>query len=168
MEDKNEKREKMNKISCSFCSVEIECPENMMHYEKHSCYNCYKKIGKEIPKENLGKIHVDVPKDEMVKTGEFLEAVIGKGFEQFMSQSKNELKMASKKEAMRESFMAGASFMLQFIDSSAKEHDEHDLSHEGHEHDDKEGHEGHAHSHEEHVHSHEGKEHKHSDKKEEE
>jgi hypothetical protein len=55
-----------------------------------------------------------------------------------MAQSKNELKMASKKEAMRESFMAGASFMLQFIDSSAKEQDEHELSHEGHEH---EGHE---------------------------
>ena len=143
MEDKNEKREKMNKINCSFCATEIECPENMMHYEKHACYNCYKKIGKEIPKENLGKIHVDVPKDEMVKTGEFLEAIIGKGFEQFMSQSKNELKMASKKEAMREAFMAGASFMLQFIDSNAKEHDEHEHPHGGHEH------------------SHEGEEHKH-------
>ncbi len=57
-------KEETVKVNCSFCGKEIECPKNMLDSKKHACFECYMNIGKWASKEDLGKVHVDIPPDK--------------------------------------------------------------------------------------------------------
>jgi len=35
---------KILKVNCSFCGIEIECPEEMKDMEKHLCFNCFQNL----------------------------------------------------------------------------------------------------------------------------
>lgn len=114
------------KINCSFCDKEIECPEDMMKYDKHACYSCFKKIGKEIPEDGLGNVHVDMPPEEM--DPEEVVAMLGAhAFQDFWKETKDELKSMSKKEAVETSFMNGCRFIFEFMRQSKEGHDPEDF-----------------------------------------
>ena len=118
---------KMLKVNCSFCGKEIECPEDMINSEKHSCSECFEKLKDNQSGEETGKIHVDVPPekfDEMlpeVMTNSLVKEV----FPDIWKERKQELKQVSKKQLAEEMFSAGAyiaiSNMIQVIHKQEKD-----------------------------------------------
>jgi len=56
---------KIIKVNCNWCSKEIECPENMLT-KKHMCYECFKKLGKEIKLKKAERVHIDIPTKELM------------------------------------------------------------------------------------------------------
>lgn len=101
---------RMLKVSCSFCGREMECPEDMMSSEKHACFKCFSEIRKNPNREDLGRIHVDVPRSEMDDLmPEFLvEKFVEKVFPLLWDDKKSKFKEMSKKEVAKEMFGAGA------------------------------------------------------------
>jgi len=116
---------KVIKVNCSFCGKEIECPESMMKMEKHACFECFQKLD-ECPREDIGKIHVDIPMDKMddMMPNLLMSYVMEEVFPQLWEDEKPELKKMSKKELAEHMFAAGASTMfdaLMEIDEEVEE-----------------------------------------------
>jgi hypothetical protein len=123
MEDKP----KSVKVNCSFCSKEIECPENMLNAEKHSCFECFQELSK---KENVDirKVHVDVPMDKFTEfvPETMTSSIVAEAFPEMWKERKEELKELSKKGLAEEMFGAGAyvaikSFMQAMEEEAKKE-----------------------------------------------
>jgi len=100
---------KLLKVNCSFCGIEIECPEEMKDIKKHACFRCFQNLG-EHPPEKLEKIHVDIPSDEMdeVMLNALMACIMKEFFPKFWKGEKTRLKKMRKKEIVEESFAAGA------------------------------------------------------------
>ena len=117
------KDEDIVKVNCSFCGKEIDCPENMLKSKKHACYDCFKKIGDEIPARELGKIHVDF---DMEKFGEDMPSLLAENttavtFPEIWKNHKKEIKNMSKKEMAEEMFFRGAETMAYALNNFSKE-----------------------------------------------
>lgn len=102
------------KVNCSFCGKEIECPEEMLkEVERHACSECFEK-GEElfagISEEEMGKIHVDYPMEELSsKMAEDLaDKLVEQEFLEIWSDLKDDLKENSKKELAEKMFWQGA------------------------------------------------------------
>ncbi len=118
------------KVKCSFCSKEIECPEDMLDVEKHACFECFQNKSKELSKMPPEKIHVDIPRDRMedlipeTLTNHIVEEV----FPDVWSERKEELKDLSKKELAEEMFGAGAFIAIQGVLKTIKEGEENEIN----------------------------------------
>lgn len=107
----------MLKANCSWCQKEIECPENMMDADKHICFDCFQKHEKELEKLKPGKLHIDIPMDEMgERLPEFMaRALVEEHFPAIWNDEKNHLKKLQKKELCQAMFAAGALTALQAV-----------------------------------------------------
>ena len=86
------------KVNCSFSSKEIECPENMLNAEKHSCFECFQELSKK-KDIDIRNVHVDLPMD---KFNEFVpetmaDSMVWEVFPHVWKERKNELKEFSKR-----------------------------------------------------------------------
>lgn len=99
------------KINCSFCSKEIECPEDMLDkVEKHACFDCFDKLEENMSDEEIEKIHVDIPQDKFNETiADKIVSHMMKGFfPTFWQKNKEDFKELSKKEIAETMFEEGA------------------------------------------------------------
>lgn len=99
------------KVKCSFCGKEIECPEDMLkEVEKHACADCFRNIRDNLPEEEIKKLHVDMPLEEL--NDDMAEGIADKlvedEFSSVWQDSKNDFKEMSKKEVAEEMFWQGA------------------------------------------------------------
>ncbi|NCN38956.1 MAG: hypothetical protein GW780_03685 [Candidatus Aenigmarchaeota archaeon] len=103
---KNE--EKMMKVNCSFCGKGMECPEGMIKkFEKHICFDCVQNPATEFP-EDMTKVHVDIPSDEIEAIPEIITANISdKLFPEIWKERKNGLKQMPPEDMAREMFEEG-------------------------------------------------------------
>ena len=92
--------EKIVNVNCSFCGNEIECPENMLGSEKHSCYECFRDMGEKIPANEREKIHVDIPMEKMdeLMPQMLTSGLVEEAFPELWKESKKEFKEMPKKE----------------------------------------------------------------------
>lgn len=171
--EKNEERS--NNVKCSFCGNDALCsscakdPDNSQNFE-HMCFECYTKMGEDVPENVREKTHVIIPPEKMAEQFQkFLDQMTGRAFEDLWVQEKAKLREMSKQELAQASFFEGARFMFDFMQRMSADDEHaghgHEHSHEGHEH----GHEAHSHegsenSHEGHAHAHETPGHKHAGK----
>jgi len=110
------------KVNCSFCGKEIECPENMLNAEKHSCYECFgklmeKKSGEEMTEEDIERIHVDIPRDKADEIADnyMISSVMDDAFPRFWKDEKERLKDMPRKDAVAYAFGSGANTMLGLV-----------------------------------------------------
>lgn len=117
------KEEDIVKVNCSFCGKEIDCPKNMLKSKKHACYDCFKKIGDEIPAKEVGKIHVDFDMEQFEEDmPSFLaENATAATFPEIWKRHKIEIKNMSKKEMAKEMFFRGAETMAYALNDFSKE-----------------------------------------------
>ena len=117
------KEEDIVKVNCSFCGKEIDCPKNMLKSKKHACYDCFKKIGDEIPAKEVGKIHVDFDMGQFEEDmPSFLaENATATTFPEIWKMHKIEIKKMSKKEMAKEMFFRGAETMAYALNDFSKE-----------------------------------------------
>lgn len=114
---------KIVKVNCDFCGKDMECPEEMLKTSKrHMCYECFQnsKNIKNVGDEELQKIHVDVPMDELTDdiAENFADAMVEDVFHNVWTDKKTELRELSKKELSKEMFGAGVYLGIQaFMDS---------------------------------------------------
>jgi len=111
--------EEIVKVSCDFCGKEIECPEHMLDSPKHCCYECFQKIGDEIPKEDLDQIHVDMPLEQFMDdlASQATETI----FPMIWSRAKKEKSNLSKKELAESMFYAGFSAAIDFMNGAMED-----------------------------------------------
>ncbi len=119
-------QKKSVKVNCSFCSKEIECPENMLQSKKHMCYDCFQNAGELAKGEDLGQVHVDIPMDKMDELipENLTNSLVEEAFPDIWSERKNELKDLSKKDLAREMFGTGAYIAIQQMLATMKKADE--------------------------------------------
>ena len=122
------KDEDIVKVNCSFCGKEIDCPKNMLKSKKHACYDCFKKIGDEIPAKEVGKIHVDFDMGQFEEDmPSFLaENATATTFPEIWKMHKIEIKKMSKKEMAKEMFFRGAETMAYALNDFSKESESED------------------------------------------
>lgn len=101
----------MKKIKCDFCSKEINCPEEELNAEKHACYNCFLKQEEILSDEELDKIQVDIPDEQLNNIA--VQQIVEEVFPTLWDEQKDELKDMSKKEMAQFMFAAGASAMAE-------------------------------------------------------
>jgi len=101
---------KILKVNCSFCGIEIECPEEMKDMEKHLCFNCFQNLS-EHEFEDIEKIHVEIPSDKLedIILDALMTCIINDLFPRFWKDKRRQLKNMRKKEMAKEAFAAGAS-----------------------------------------------------------
>jgi hypothetical protein len=98
------------KVNCSFCGKEIECPEDMLEgAEKHACFECFEDRENKfegMSEEEVGKIHVDMPLEELSQkmAEDLADELVEQEFSEVWSELKDELKESSKKELAEEMF----------------------------------------------------------------
>lgn len=122
------------KVNCSFCGKEIECPEDMLEdADKHACMDCFDKgeeLFKGMSEEEIGKIHVDLPLQQLnFKMAERLaDQLVKEEFTEVWSELKDDFKESSKKELAEEMFWQGANMaaatMMESLRMKAKEEEE--------------------------------------------
>ena len=67
MEMKDFSKSKIVKVNCSFCSKEMECPEEMLEKsKKHMCHECFFDRLQKGGSETLQDVHVDIPRDKLI------------------------------------------------------------------------------------------------------
>lgn len=116
---------KIIKVDCSFCGRQIECPEDMKDSEKHACFECFKEVGKNFSEKDIisGKIHVDIPEDEI--TPEMLvDFLVEDMFPEVWKENKAELKELPRRELALKMFAAGAGVMIDALMQMGKEDEE--------------------------------------------
>lgn len=113
-------------VNCSFCSKQIECPKEMLDkVEKHMCGDCFQNIGEIAPEDDLGKVHIDIPRDQFdeVVVNRLVNKAVEKLFPEIWQERKEELKEFSKRELAQEMFGAGAYLALRGFLESMKDID---------------------------------------------
>ena len=106
--------EKTVKVKCNFCSKEMECPEDTVkNVEKYACFECFKKKEDEfsgMSEEELGKIYVDFPPEELNQrmAEDLADELVEQEFTEIWSDLKDDFKESSKKELAEEMFWQGA------------------------------------------------------------
>ncbi|MBI2108514.1 hypothetical protein HYU10_02710 [Candidatus Woesearchaeota archaeon] len=121
-----EEIKKSVKVNCTFCSKEIECPEDMLQkFTKHMCYDCFQNAGELAKGEDLGEVHIDIPMDRM---NEFIpenltNSLVAEAFPDIWSERKEELKEMSKRDLAEEMFGAGAYIAIQQMLATLKQMD---------------------------------------------
>ena len=102
---------KSEKVNCSFCGSDMECPEYMLEKsEKHMCFDCFQNNKSKDMPENLSKVHVDIPMGKFtdVVPEAMTNSLVEEAFPEIWNERKEELKNMSKKELAEEMFGAGA------------------------------------------------------------
>ena len=154
--------EPQQNVKCSFCGNDAFCsscvkdPEHMDDFE-HMCYDCYMKMGENVPENVREKTHVIIPPDKMAEQFQkFLDQMTGRAFSELWAEEKAKLREMSKQELAQIMYFEGARFMFDFMQRMSAEDQHEGHGHETHAH---EGDEHEAHGHEEHE-GHEAHEHK--------
>ena len=113
-------------VSCSFCSKEVPCPESMLKSEKHACFECFLKLQDKLNDDEIGKIHLAIPKDkaEEMYPHLLISQVMGESFPSFWRDKKEEFKQVSRKEIAEKSFLTGAIVMSKLMEELSKESEE--------------------------------------------
>ncbi len=102
------------KVNCNFCGKEIECPEDMLKdAEKHACFECFEDREDKfagMSEEEIGKIHVDYPMEELNSrmAEDLADELVEQEFTEIWSDLKDDFKESSKKELAEEMFWQGA------------------------------------------------------------
>ncbi len=122
------------KVNCSFCGKEIECPEDMLKdAEKHACFECFEDREDKfagLSEEEIGKIHVDYPLEELNSrmAKDLADELVEQEFSEVWSDMKDDFKESSKKELAEEMFWQGASMaagtLMEALRHKMKEEDE--------------------------------------------
>jgi len=126
IKENDKKEHKLKNVKCFYCEKEMDCPESMLNAKKHICFECFNKHEDELSEESPGEVHVDIPKD-ISEFGKMIDKAIEDGFADFYEQTKSDSKHSTKKEAMEQSFFAGAAFMsalMKHFDSKMMEEEE--------------------------------------------
>jgi hypothetical protein len=127
-EKETEKTE--NNVKCSFCGNETWCEQctlNPAGIEKfeHICYDCYQRMGSQIPAEIQERTHTCIPPEKAAEEfGKFLDSMTGRAFDELWNQEKKKLREMSKQEISQASFFEGARFMFQFMQKLQQPEDE--------------------------------------------
>src|SRR3989338_9126474 len=105
------------KVLCSFCHKEILCPPDMLHSDKHICFECFQ-TKPEIQGMDLGKVHIDIPPDKIKEIGPDLMVshVVSGFFPELWQENKEKLKELSKQDLAREMFAAGAMSIIEVME----------------------------------------------------
>lgn len=101
----------MQKVKCSECGKEMDCPENMLHAEAHICADCTDEIaGEDNPLEAFG---------EFAETMKYVDGIVNDitelKFAAIWKEDKDELKSMQRKKLAREMLhegIGGAFFLL--------------------------------------------------------
>ena len=111
-------KEKEVIVKCSFCSKEIPCLEDEVNFERHSCIDCFISLKDELDNEELGKVHVAIPKDRIdeVMSDIFIDFLMTNIFPKLWQDKKSELKEMSKKEIAEAMFAAGAEIAIDSLE----------------------------------------------------
>ncbi len=110
-----------NNVKCSFCGNETFCercskdPSDIEKFE-HICYDCYTRMGSQIPLEIQERTHTCIPPEKAAEEfGKFLDSMAGRAFDELWNQEKKKLREMSKQELAQASFFEGARFMFQMM-----------------------------------------------------
>lgn len=119
-------KDELVKVNCDHCGKEINCPKQMMATsKKHLCYACFQdpESVKGFSDEELEKVHVDAPLEELMDTmADTIAAMaVEKEFPSLWSKQKEKLKELSKKDLARELFGMGVLFDAQACMESLRE-----------------------------------------------
>ncbi len=119
--------EEANNVKCSFCGNETSCdacrkePEKYKDFE-HCCYDCYQKMGGNLPENVRDKTHVCVPPEKMQENFErFLNDMTQRAFTDLWNSEKKRLKDMSRQELSQASFFEGARFMFGLMQRMSQE-----------------------------------------------
>ncbi len=119
--------EETNNVKCSFCGNETSCdacrrePEKAKDFE-HACYDCYQKMGGNLPENVRDKTHVCVPPEKMQENFErFLNDMTQRAFMDLWNSEKKRLKDMSRQELSQASFFEGARFMFGLMQRMSQE-----------------------------------------------
>lgn len=117
-EDKN--KEEKN-VKCSFCGDDAFCnickagPEKISGFE-HMCYECYQRMGGQVPENIKGRTHICVLPDKLQEDFErFMNEVTQQAFMELWNAEKKNLKSMSRQELAQSVFFEGARFMFHFM-----------------------------------------------------
>ena len=116
------------KVKCSYCAAEMDCPKDMLSAKKHMCSSCFEKNGELLTEEKPGDIQIDIPPekmDEMVPDI-FLQMLDKDVFPEFWKDCKKDLQKLPKKDLAKEAFLTGARVVFDMMNSSREEVDEDD------------------------------------------
>ena len=104
------------KLNCDFCGKEIECPEDMLNAEKHSCFECFDKHAEKMTQEDVMKLHVDIPRDKFdTITDTYMISTVMEAFSEFWKDKKEDIKAMSRRDAIFYAFGSGATTMLDLV-----------------------------------------------------
>jgi len=163
MEEK--KKESGAEVKCSFCGNDTSCdrckaePASAAGAE-HVCYDCYQKMGGQLPENVKDKTHICVSEEQMAENmRRFLDDTTARAFDELWNTEKKNLKEMSRQELAKAAFFEGARFMFSLMQQIEQGRQEAEPGH-GHEHGEGHEHEGHEHG-EGHGHKH-GKGHEHT------
>ena len=116
-----------NNVKCSFCGNDAHCgecektPANLSKFE-HMCYDCYQKMGGQIPENVRDKTHLAVSPEQMSEIYDrFMSDVIGRTFNDIWGAEKKKLREMSKQEIAQAMFFEDARFMHQFMQKMGAE-----------------------------------------------
>lgn len=121
---KSIEEEKMERVKCSFCGREIECPESMLDSEKHACFECFEKLKDNISKEELQRIHVDIPMEKLdeIMPQALAGVLVENVFPGLWEERKNELKAMPRQRLAETMFVIGAETMARtMVEIAGKE-----------------------------------------------
>ena len=110
-----------NNVKCSFCGNETFCEQcakdpSMIEKFEHICYDCYQRMGSQIPPEIQEKTHTCIPPEKAAEEfGKFLDGMTGRAFDELWNQEKKKLREMSKQDLAQASFFEGARFMFQMM-----------------------------------------------------
>jgi hypothetical protein len=119
--------EETNNVKCSFCGNETSCDQCMKEPERsgdfeHCCYDCYQKMGGNLPENVRDKTHVCVPPEKMQENFErFLGDMTERAFTDLWNSEKKKLKEMSRQELSQASFFEGARFMFGLMQRLSQE-----------------------------------------------
>ena len=118
--------EKEIMISCSFCGKDVPCTKDFEKADKHACFDCFKNLQDKLPEEELGKVHVAIPKEEAKRMLPeiIINQLMAETFPSYWSDKKSELKDLSKRDIAEKAFMTGAISVFAAIEGVGKDLEE--------------------------------------------
>lgn len=106
------------KINCDFCSMEIECPKDMLEKaKKHMCYECFYNRVNNGSNEDLKDVHVDFPTKNLIEetAGKMVDEMVESVFQKMWDSRKKEFEEMTKKDLAYEMLGTGAYIALSNI-----------------------------------------------------
>ena len=101
--------EKMIKTKCTFCSAEVNCPEqDFSSFKEFMCSECFSKRAH--GKEEIGdEVYIDFMPDDLYDEvgSNFADTLVQDVFPEFWTKNKEDFKEMSKKELAEQAFGAG-------------------------------------------------------------